>query len=224
MNIQALIFDLDGTLLDTLQDIAISANLALAQCGRAQHDIEAYRTFVGNGMEMLFRRALAAEAAAKGIAPFTNDIVHAALERMQATYAEHGNDTTAAYAGIMDMLHELKARGIPLAILSNKPHPFTLQVVAEHFSADLFAMVAGANPHVPHKPDPSAALAMAKSWGLAPESVAFVGDSDVDMKTARAAGMLAVGCPWGFRGAAELQAAGADIVLESPSALLKLFD
>ncbi len=224
MNIQALIFDLDGTLLDTLQDIAISANLALAQCGRAQHDIEAYRTFVGNGMEMLFRRALAAEAAAKGIAPFTDALVHAAHERMQVTYAEHGNDTTAPYAGVMDTLLALKERGIPRAILSNKPHSFTVQVVAEHFPADLFAMVAGAKPDVPRKPDPSAALAMVKNWGFAPEHVAFVGDSDVDMKTARAAGMVAVGCPWGFRGAAELQAAGADIVLESPAALLALFD
>ncbi|MFI3272099.1 MAG: HAD family hydrolase [Pseudomonadota bacterium] len=232
MNIQALIFDLDGTLLYTLQDIAKSANLALAACGHATHPEEDYLIFVGSGMEILFRRALLAEE--KGMSAVTQDLdtvgsiscsddeVHAVLAAMNEIYAIHSNDHTRPYDGIMDTLNTLKSMGIRLAILSNKPDGFTKDIAAQHFAPDIFDFVEGAKPDVPRKPAPDAALTIAKAWNLAPEHIAYVGDSDIDVATGLRAGMLAVACAWGFQGREKVQAAGAQVILDEPSGFLSL--
>lgn len=232
MNIQALIFDLDGTLLYTLQDIALSANLALAQCGHATHPEEDYLIFVGSGMEILFRRALLAEE--KGLSAVTLDLdnvgaisctddeVQAVLTAMNEVYAVHCNDNTRPYDDMLNTLDALKALGIRLAILSNKPHGFTNDIAEQHFAPELFDYVDGAKADVARKPAPDAALMIAKAWGIDPANIAFVGDSDIDVKTGLRAGMVAVGCSWGFQGQAKLEAAGAQIILHKPSELLTL--
>lgn len=233
MNIQALIFDLDGTLLYTLEDIALSANLALARCGHATHAVEDYLIFVGSGMEVLFRRALLAEE--KGMEAVTLNLdnvgaiscsdaeVQAVLAAMNEAYTVHCNDNTRPYDDVLDTLDELRSMGIRLAILSNKPHAFTNDIAEQHFVEGLFDYVDGAKPDVARKPAPDGALMIAKAWGLAPENIAFVGDSDIDVETALRAGMLAVGCAWGFQGREKLQAAGAQIILDKPTDFLSLF-
>lgn len=234
MNIQALIFDLDGTLLYTLQDIALSANLALASCGHATHPEEDYLIFVGSGMEILFRRALLAEE--KGMDAVTKNLDHvgaiscsdaevqAVLAAMHESYTVHCNDNTRPYETVMETLNALKSRGVRLAILSNKPDGFTKDIASQHFAAGIFDYVEGAKADVARKPAPDGALAIAKAWGLAPEQVAFVGDSDIDVETGLRAGMLAVGCSWGFQGVERLQTSGAQVILDKPSDFLTLFE
>ncbi len=232
MNIQALIFDLDGTLLYTLQDIALSANLALAKCGHATHPEEDYLIFVGSGMEVLFRRALLAEE--KGMSAVTqtldnvgaiscsDDEVQAVLAAMNEAYTIHCNDNTRPYETVIDTLNTLKSKGIRLAILSNKPDAFTKDIAAQHFAPDLFDYVDGAKPHVNRKPAPDGALEIAKAWNLAPENIAFVGDSDIDVETGLRAGMLAVGCSWGFQGRERLQDSGVQIIIDKPADFLTI--
>ncbi|ABM29845.1 HAD-superfamily hydrolase, subfamily IA, variant 3 [Nitratidesulfovibrio vulgaris DP4] len=214
MNIRACIFDLDGTLLDTLRDLAEAGNAALMAGGHPAHPVDAYRHFVGDGMETLLRRALPPGS--------PEEAVRRGVERMGVAYRTAWDVFTAPYPGIMPMLEALGIRGIPMAVLSNKPHPFTVEMVEHYFGPSRFGMVAGAKDDVPRKPHPEAALRMASAWGIAPSEIAFVGDSNVDMRTALAAGMVAVGCPWGFRGTEELKAAGAHLLLEAPGDLLSL--
>lgn len=214
MNIRACIFDLDGTLLDTLRDLAKAGNAALVATEHPAHPVDAYRHFVGDGMETLLRRALPHGS--------PDATVRRGVEHMSAAYKTAWDVFTAPYPGIMPMLEVLGASGIPLAVLSNKPHTFTVEMVEHYFGTARFDMVSGAKDDVPRKPHPEAALRMASAWGIAPAEIAFVGDSNVDMRTALAAGMVAVGCPWGFRGAEELKTAGAHLLLEAPGDLLPL--
>lgn len=214
MSIRALIFDLDGTLLDTLQDLADAANAALVAGGFAAHPVDAYRTFVGDGIETLMRRAMPAGT--------PDALILAGVDRMRTHYSTGWNRRTAPYPGITPLLAALSGYDLPLAVLSNKPHPFTLEMVDYYFAAGTFCAIAGAKPDVPRKPSPDAALSIASAWGLPPSDIAFVGDSNVDVLTAKGAGMFSVGCAWGFRGEAELRAAGVDTMLGQPSHLLDL--
>lgn len=227
MSISAIIFDLDGTLLNTLEDLADSANACLVAEGYPAHPVDSYRHFVGDGVETLFRRALP---------PGTDNADHAVsalVGRMREEYGARWSAKSAPYPGIAELLAELGRAGVPLAVLSNKPHAFTRLMVGSFFDPSgerdpqqdetpigPFVRVAGARPGVPRKPDPAAALATAASLGVAPGQVAFVGDSNVDMRTAHGAGMLAVGCLWGFRGEAELRESGASVLLAHPLDLL----
>lgn len=211
--IDACIFDLDGTLLDTLEDLADAANAALQGQGFPAHPVAAYRFFVGEGMETLLRRAAPAG---------TDTAVIARLMRgMSEAYGNNWADKTKPYDGILPMLERLDATGMPLFVLSNKPHGFTEIVVQRFFSAISFAGVQGSPKGKTAKPDPTLALSLAGSFGLLPERVLFMGDSSIDMKTATAAGMLPVGALWGFRPESELLEHGAKIVLQRP---LELFE
>lgn len=214
MKPRACIFDLDGTLLDTLHDLADAANAALAADGHPVHPVDAYRQFVGDGIETLLRRALPDE--------HSDEDVARGVERMREIYAAGWSVRTAPYEGIHPLLSALRERRLPLAVLSNKPHPFTVEMVHHYFGDAVFAQIAGAKPDVHRKPHPEAALRMAAAWGLEPCDVAFIGDSDVDIRTAKAAGMFAVGCSWGFRGPAELRKAGAELLLDVPADLMRL--
>lgn len=216
--IRACIFDLDGTLIDSLDDLADAANAALTEAGFPAHPVEDYRDFVGNGIETLIRRALPAEALKK-LDPLR---VQAIVQHMSHIYARHWHSKTRCYEGIAELVEQLRERGLPLAVLSNKPHVFTCEIIEHFFPSKPFELVYGARPHVPNKPDPCGALQVAAELGLDPAQVLFVGDSNVDMNTGRQAGMPAVGVCWGFRSREELLEAGAAALMEQPADLARL--
>jgi len=219
-NYHAAIFDLDGTLLDTLDDLANAANVALHSAGYPQHPVAAYRQFVGNGLRMLVRRALP-EGEADRIGPAGFE---ALVERTGANYARDWAVTTRPYPHIPELLQELQRRGIPLAVVTNKPHEWTLHMLKHYFPESPFLFIQGAMPNLPHKPDPTGALNAARHLDSIPNETVFVGDSNVDMLTAHNAGMTAVGVDWGFRGAQELKESGADKILYDPLELLPFFE
>ena len=218
MPAQAVLFDLDGTLLDTLADIASAANAALALESMPTHPAAAYRQFIGDGVDMLFRRAL----------PPDQDHDDARIIRcvahFHATYATSWNIASEPYPGIADLLDALAARRLPLAILSNKPDEFTRLCAEFYLSGWTWQAIVGQREGVPRKPDPTAALLIAEQIGIAPTNIVYVGDSSVDMRTARASGMKAVGVSWGFRSVEELRATGALAIIDHPSDLLPLLD
>lgn len=216
MQYSAVVFDLDGTLLDTLDDIANAANDVLNSAGYPTHPIAAYRQFVGDGVAMLFQRALPATSRDR-------NVIERCAERFHDTYEQHWDDRTRPYDGIPELLDRLTELKLPLAVLSNKPHAFTERCVARFLARWEFQAVFGQRENVPRKPDPAAAQEIAASLSIPPDSIVYLGDSNVDMQTARAAGMYAIGAAWGFRSAAELHEAGAELVIESPEELLRLF-
>ena len=213
---KAILFDLDGTLLDTLTDLANSMNGALEQLGLPVHPVEAYLEFVGDGVETETRRAL-------GAAADDPEIFSKCLVIAKQKYAEKYLENTASYAGIAEMLDELERLGIPKAIFSNKPDEFVQPIVDKLLGEWSFAAVQGLDENTPHKPDPTAAIAIAEKLGFEPGEILYVGDTNTDMQTAVAAGMYPVGVLWGFRGAEELTANGAKVLIEEPGDLLKLF-
>jgi phosphoglycolate phosphatase len=211
--IDGVIFDLDGTLVDTLADIADALNHVLAARGLPTHGLDDYRRFIGAGVELLVQRAVPETALAHG---------PAIIAEYRAYYAEHMLDRSVPYPGIAEMLAQLGSGGVPLSVLSNKPDAATRHIIAALFPEVPFVDVVGQRPDRPRKPDPSVALELAARLRVAPARCAFVGDSDFDMQTARAAGMLAVGVTWGFRGSAELMQNGAHALIERPAELLRL--
>ena len=217
MKCRAAIFDLDGTLLDSLQDIADSMNRTLRRNGFPDHPVQAYRGFIGNGVRVLARRVLPEDRRED------DGLVERVLREMQEEYASHWADKSRPYPGIARMLDALAARGVRMAILSNKPDRFTRLIADRFFSAWPLDPVIGARDGRPHKPDPEAALEIARAWKLAPEAVLYAGDSDADMLTGRAAGMYPVGVLWGFRPREELVSSGAAITVDEPAELLRCF-
>jgi len=208
------LFDLDGTLLDTLADLADSTNRALRRFGFAVHPVEAYKTLVGDGAEMLVRRAAGRD--------ISDELAARLLAGMREQYARRWAEKTRPYEGVGEMLDALTRRGVPIAVLSNKPQEFTRLCVAELLPHWRFAAVRGADANTPIKPDPTAALEIAGQLGVDPGDFLYVGDTDTDMKTARAAGMFPVGVTWGFRSAEELKATGAAALIDRPDQLLDL--
>jgi len=210
---QAVLFDLDGTLLDSLADIGESMNVVLSELGFTQHSLSSYRGFVGDGVTMLARRSLP---------PPQRDeaTVAACVSRMRDVYAGRLAEQTRPYDGITDLLDALESGGIAKAVLSNKPHDLTVDLVARLLGRWAFAAVFGERPGVARKPDPAGASEVAGLLGLAPSAIVYVGDTPTDMATARAAGMLAVGATWGFRDEAELREAGADVIVQHPAQVL----
>ena len=215
MRYKAILFDLDGTLLDTLEDLATAANRALGTLGLPAHPTDAYRVFVGDGLRTLAERILPGEQRS---AAQVDELV-AAFER---EYSRTWNERTAPYAGVPEMLDRLTGDGYRMSVLSNKPDAFTRLCVEQLLPHWTFAPLYGQRPGVPKKPDPAAALAIAAELGLDPAEVLYLGDTATDMHTARAAGMAAVGVLWGFRSADELRAAGARHLITHPGELAPL--
>lgn len=213
---KAVIFDLDGTLLYTLEDLADSLNRTLREEGLPTHDRDAYRFMVGNGLETLVVRAIP-----EGMRVAAH--VRPILRKFVEIYRANQLVKTRPYPGIPEVLDELSALGLSLAVLSNKAHPNTLSVV-DHFFPGVFQAVFGLRPEVPAKPDPAGALDIAARLGLEPSDCLYLGDSNVDMETAVAAGMFPVGAAWGYRPREELIRSGAAKVIESPSELVRLID
>jgi phosphoglycolate phosphatase len=196
----AVIFDLDGTLADSLGDIAAAMNRTLARHGFPIHPADAYRSFVGEGVAKLVARALPPTAQARG---------EEILRAYQADYDEHLLDATRLFPQMVEVLDRLRAAQVSLGVLSNKTDGPTRRLVDALCPTWHFGSVVGERPGVPRKPDPASALAMSDALGAPPERVALVGDTLVDMLTARAAGMRPVGVLWGFR-PQEVLASGAE--------------
>ncbi|MCX5863643.1 MAG: HAD family hydrolase [Deltaproteobacteria bacterium] len=214
---KCVLFDLDGTLVDSLADLADSMNRVLTRQGFSPHPIQAYRYFVGNGITKLVQRALPAEAQQQ-------DIIQDCVQKMRQEYAMHWADTTRPYPGIAELLDTLAIRGIQMAILSNKPDELTQEVVRTLLPDWDFATIAGARETIPKKPDPAGALRIANLLHLEPADFLYLGDTNTDMQTARGARMFAIGALWGFRTAGELKEHGAQALLTVPMELCPLLD
>jgi len=213
---RAVLFDLDGTLMDTLGDIAAAMNAVLSANGFPRHPVNAYRHFVGDGMETLVRRTVPE--------PLSVDdaVVSRCLAAMKDEYRARMYDTTSPYPGIPELLGELAARGLALAVFSNKPDNFTREMTARYFGGTPFVRVLGLSDGIPRKPDPSGALLIAREAGISPASFLYLGDTATDMMTARGAGMVPVGAAWGFRGERELLEHGARHIVHIPWEVLRL--
>ena len=218
MKYKAAIFDLDGTLINSLEDLADSANAMLESYGFPTHPVEPYKYFVGNGSRKLIERCLPKEQASDPA------FVDEALERYKHIYGQHTQDKTHVYNGIMEMLNELKKRNIPMGICTNKHQSAAEDIVNAMFPAGMFQSIMGDQKGLPRNPDPKKVLMIAEKFGVAPEEVAYFGDTSVDMDTAKNAGFLAIGVLWGFRPKEELVEHGADVLLETPMELFAHVD
>jgi phosphoglycolate phosphatase len=231
---RAIMFDLDGTLADTLADLANATNAALAHLGCPTHPVESYRLMVGDGARQLCTRALPADR---------QTLVEDALRLMRQHYDAHCFDLTRLYPGITEVVGALGQRGFTLAVLSNKPDDFTRRMIAHYFGSresppppsplprkplpatiGPFDIVRGQRAGVPLKPDPTSARQIADELAIPPSQWLYLGDTNTDMRTARAAGMHAGGVLWGFRDRAELEQAGAQTIVAEPTDLLGLAD
>ena len=209
------ICDLDGTLVDTLEDLADALNRVLRGEQAPGHSLATYKSLVGKGIRDLVGQALPPEKRSA-------ETVARCYAAMLADYGEHCLVKTRRYDGVAELVGGLRAAGAKLAVFSNKSDELTQRIVRRLFRPDDFEVVVGAQPGVPLKPDPTVALAISERWGLAPGRIVFLGDSGIDMLTATAAGMIAVGAAWGFRTKDELVENGASAVLDHPLELLEL--
>lgn len=208
-------FDLDGTLADTLADIAAAANHALEAVGCPTRPVDAYRHLAGQGVDHLIAHAL-------GAAHLDKATRCKAL--YLANYDIHKYDRSGPFEGMPELLDALVENGIRLAVLSNKPHAATQDMVATLFANWTFDVVRGATDGVPLKPDPTAALAIAEQLDVPVSDWLYVGDTAADIGTGRSAGMFTVGVTWGFRDVAELRENGADAIIDQPADLLNYLD
>ena len=210
-----LIFDLDGTLVDSLAGLAVSLNRALARYGLPQHPLPAVRGFIGNGARVLVERAM----------PTGSDVglISTVEEAFRDDYDVSWPDGTTLYDGISEMLETLQGRGYPLAVLSNKPHPFTRAMVARLFPEIRFSAVLGQRPGIPHKPDPAGAHEIAATFGLNVNDCTLIGDSLPDLETANNAGMRSVAVMWGFHDRDRLLEASPGLTANNPAELTAFF-
>ncbi|MBR5850234.1 MAG: HAD-IA family hydrolase [Alistipes sp.] len=215
MATRLVIFDLDGTLLNTIGDLAEAANRMLAERNLPQHDYATYRTFVGNGISRLVERALPE-------AMRSTEELAAARNEFLAYYIEHIDCKSCPYEGIPALLATLQERGIQMAVASNKFQEGTERLVRSFFPTIHFETVFGQRPEVPLKPDPAVVNEILSLTAIDPSEALYVGDSGVDMRTARAAGVRSVGVSWGFRQRAELIEQGADHLIDGAEELLGL--
>ena len=196
MTYKAVIFDLDGTLVNSLEDLADATNYALNSFGQPSRDVKEFPQMVGDGTRTLISRALR---------PNKQELVEDVLGKMREKYPQICLNKTRPYKGLQELVAELVKRKIKLAVLTNE-------------------IIKGTTASVPVKPEPFEALQILKQLDVRPEETLFVGDSNIDVKTAKAAGIKAIGVSWGFRGRKELIEAGADAVIDEPSQLLSLFN
>lgn len=199
--LKTIIFDLDGTLVESLPGIAASLNRALTMHGLPQHSHAAVRTFIGDGAKMLVQRATP-----KASLKETRSSI---LKFFAEDYAVSWPSGTTVYPGIHKLLADLYAKNIPLAVLSNKPHPFTVEIVEKLFPENTFAAVLGNREDLPHKPDPTGALEIAATLGIPTEHCTLIGDSTMDLETARNAGMQSIAVTWGYHDRKRLAPAAA---------------
>lgn len=216
MIFRAIIFDLDGTLLNTLDDIADAMNFVLRKYQLPTHDPEQYKYYVGDGIYNLVKRSLPNEIRERDISTYVSD--------MRNVYSQYLNKKTKPYEGIIPLLDRLEKIKIPKAILSNKPHELTNETVNHYFSNYKFYPVYGAREDIPIKPNSAGAVEISEKLGVPPHSCLYVGDTRTDMLTAQSAEMFSVGVTWGFRSVEELLLNGAIYVIDKPLELLDLLE
>ena len=209
--IKAILFDLDGTLVNSIYDIGGAMNHALESLGQPTFSIEQYYKMVGNGMRTLCSRALA---------PDKQHLLDTLLERYNARYLAHCCDDTVVYDGVPQLLQQLHAQGCKLALITNKPAPQAKNVMDTLLPGAPLDVVWGQQPPFAVKPDPAVYFHVCELLGVAPEETLYCGDSDVDILFARNAGAKGVGCLWGFRGEDELKQAGAHYLAARPLDIL----
>lgn len=217
MKYKGIIFDLDGTLLDTLEDLALSVNAVLRRKSYDEHPVNSYRYFVGDGIDVLVERAFPEQSVKNK--KDTDQIVKAVKEE----YSRRWSDHTRPYPGISGMLDFLQKKQIPKAVFSNKPHEFAILTVNKLLPGWSFEDVYGIQPGVPRKPDPFGALMIAEKMQIKPEEIVYLGDTDTDMQTAVKGGFYPVGALWGFRSEEELLGAGALMLAHKPGDVTELF-
>lgn len=215
MNVKAVIFDLDGTLLNSLEDIGEAANSALSRHGYATHPIDDYRYFVGDGLQTLVERIVPEEK--RGVGE-----VEALIATFKDLYQDGWHRKSYLYEGVGEMVVRLQKAGVALTVFSNKPDAFTRLCVKHFFPLEPFVHVQGQCAAIPKKPDPAGALAIADKLGLPVEQIVFVGDSGIDIRTGKGADMTTIGVEWGFRGKKELEANGADHLVKAPWEIVDL--
>ncbi len=211
------IFDLDGTLLNTIADLGNATNHALRECGFPTHSAAAYPMFVGNGVSRLIERALPEDVR-------TPEVIASTLEKFKAYYDEHLCDETSPYPGIRDMLMRLQDKGVGMAVASNKYHEAVTRLIAHFFHEIEWKAVEGHKEGVPVKPDPSIVFEILSIAPVRKSKVLYVGDSAVDMETARRACVDSCGVTWGFRPQKELRDAHADNIVTDPAQILTIVE
>lgn len=212
---KAVVFDLDGTLVNSLRDLAESVNRALSQHGLPGHAVEDYRWMVGEGIRMLVQRALP---------PERQDLLEVVLAAQREYYRSHICDYSAPYPGIPELIKDLRDKPLQLGVLSNKTDALVKSVVEQLLPDHPFAVVRGACEGGPLKPDPSSLLEILSQWQVTAQETLYVGDSAIDMQTATRAGAYAVGVTWGFRPREELLSNGSQTLIDRPGDFLSLLD
>ena len=210
---KAAIFDMDGTLVDTLADLHESVNEMLANYNFPLRTLDEVRNFVGNGAKKLMIRSLPADKAG---------FVDEALKFYNKCYERNCLNKVAPYDGILELLTALEAKKIPLGICTNKQHFAAVKIAEKTLAPIKFGYISGDEPDKPRKPDPTRALEGAKKFGVVPAQVAYFGDTAVDIETAINAGFLAIGVTWGFRPRSELENSGAQIIIDRPEEIFNL--
>lgn len=209
---KTVLFDLDGTLLNTLGDLTASTNAAMEKMGFPTHTLDDVRRFVGNGIGLLIARSIPGGK--------ENPKYEETLQVFREHYGAHCLDTTQPYPGVMEMLHQLQANGVKMGILSNKAD-FAVKSLCQRFFGPLVPVAVGERPGVRRKPAPDAVLACMEELKSDAAHTVYVGDSDVDIETARNAGLRCLSCTWGFRDRAFLLEHGATTLVDTPKALLE---
>lgn len=209
------IFDLDGTLLNSIEDLTDSINHALGRCGFPKHAVREVKNYVGDGVDMLVRRALPSNADQVDYCAVYNAFI--------ADYAENKSNKTQPYLGVPELIVELCRRGVKMAVVSNKYQDAVTSLIEDYFG-DCISVSVGADENTPKKPNPSGVLKAVEQLGSLREQTIYIGDSDVDVLTAKNAGVFAVACTWGLRDRAVLEAAYPDALIDTPLALLPLLD
>ena len=213
MLFKAVIFDLDGTLVDTLEDLADAMNWALTQLGEDTHSLDACRQMIGNGVAMFAKRALG---------PDKQHLKSRLLELMKARYNRHCFAKTTVYTGVSELIAKLRQMSIRLAVATNKEHNDAVKVVEHFFGKGTFEVISGVRQNGPVKPDPAFAQEIMTKMTLASDDFVVVGDSDVDIATAKSAVMRSIGVTWGFRSRQDLCDAGADFIVDKPDEIFHL--
>ena len=216
MKIKGVIFDLDGTLLDTLDDLGESVNKALSEYGYPVNPIDDYRFYIGNGGKNLVRRAMHE----KDFKPEMDPV----LKRFKEIYDEEYHNKTSIYDGIEDLLIWLEDNKIQYAVLSNKFHGFTEKIIELYFPDRKFSSVIGQKEGVPIKPDPTQVYEIIDKFKCDKDEVILIGDTKVDIETAKNAGIFSIGVTWGFRDKDELIESGADIIVDTPEEIREIID
>lgn len=216
--IKACIFDLDGTLTNTLDSLVYSTNETLKEMKLPQISEEQCRLFVGNGARVLIEKALGSSGSEN------LDRIEEAMQIYGRIFDANCTYHVVPYEGITEMLESMKNRGLKLAVLSNKPHKQAVHVVETIFGKETFQWIQGQIDTVPRKPDPTAVLQIAEKLGATPEETLYIGDSEVDVATGKNAQMHTIGVTWGFRGKEVLEDAGAELIVDSPEEIMNMIE